>query len=269
MKDEKEKLITNLPQRYLIFIDETGDPKIHFNLGKYNDPSVFPVMTVTAVVLAKTVYQEVLMPGLDEIKDLFFGSRDVYFHSREIRRKDGIFKIFLDDELYRDFKERMALLLEKSSITIISSSINKIDFAKKAKSFKQKTGELYNIGSIYLRNVDYVLERVGHFLKNETGKIVFEMRGKKESKRIQAVLNSARQYGTFYCDKTRFEGIDKDILFFSKEDNITGLQVVDYCTYPFARHAKDTFDQNNKFFQILKKYIYKGDYGVYGLKEWP
>ncbi len=129
--NEKEKLITDLSQRYLIFIDETGDPKVHFDLRKYDDHSVFPVMTITAVVLAKTVYQEVLMPGLNEIRDRFFNSRDIYFHSREIRRKDGIFKIFLDDKLYEDFKERMDTLLEKSSITIISSSINKINFAKK------------------------------------------------------------------------------------------------------------------------------------------
>ncbi len=212
--DQKEKLIANLSQRYLIFIDETGDPKVHFNLGKYDDHSVFPVMTITAVVLARAVYQEILMPGLDEIKERFFNSRDVYFHSREIRRKDGIFKIFLDDKLYKDFKERVDMLLEKSSITIISSSINKISFAKKAKSFKQKTGEPYNVGDIYLKNVDYVLERVGHFLKNETGKIIFETRGKKESKRIQTVLNSAKQNGTFYCNKSRFKGIDEDILFF-------------------------------------------------------
>ena len=267
--NEKEKLITDLSQRYLIFIDETGDPKVHLDLRKYDDHSVFPVMTITAVVLAKTVYQEVLMPGLNEIKGRFFNSSDIYFHSRELRRKDGIFKIFLDDKLYEDFKERMDVLLEKSSITIISSSVNKINFAKKAKSFKQKTGELYNVGDIYLRNVDYVLERVGHFLKNETGKIIFETRGKKESKRIQAVLNNAKQHGTFYCGKSSFEGIDEDILFFSKKDNINGLQVVDYCTYQFARHAKDPLDPNNKFFSILKQYIYKGDYGAYGLKEWP
>jgi len=119
----KEYEILRLPHRYLIFIDEVGDPFVHFDLKKYDDPSVFPVMTVTAVIVSRSVYQDILMPGLDEIKEYFFQSKDIYFHSREIRRKDGIFKIFLNENLYSEFKRKIDLLLDKSSITIISSSI--------------------------------------------------------------------------------------------------------------------------------------------------
>lgn len=209
------------------------------------------------------------MTGIDKIKEDFFQNKDIYFHSREIRRKDGIFKIFLDELLYAKFKKRMNALLKNGSITIISSSINKIKLLKKAKKFKNIAGQQYNIGDIYLRNIEYVLERLGLFLKNKTGKIVFETRGKKENKRIQAVLINAKQKGTFYYPKERFKNIDKKILFFTKNDNINGLQMADYCTYPFARHAKNDSDKNNKFFGILRKYIYKGDYGEYGLKEWP
>ncbi len=266
---EKENIILQLPERFLVFLDEVGDPFLHWNIDDYKNPSLFPAMTVTAVIVAKAVYENVLMPGLDEIKDIFFKSKDVYFHSREIRRKDGIFKIFLDEKIYTEFKQQMNTLLEKSQISIISSSINKIKLAEKALAFEKQSGEKYNIGDIYLRNVGYVFERIGHFLNNNEGKIIFETRGKKESKRIQAVLTDARQSGTFYCPAERFKNISSDILFFDKNDNINGLQVVDYCTYPFARHAKDNLDQDNKFFDILRGYIYKGDYGEYGLKEWP
>jgi len=56
---------------------------------------------------------------------------------------------------------------------------------------------------------------------------------------------------------------------YEKKDNINGLQLADYCTYPFARHAKDNNDADNDFFKFLRKYVYNGDYGEYGLKEWP
>ena len=266
---KKEVAILSLPDRYLMFVDEVGDPFIHFDLNKYNDLSIFPVMTLTALIVSKSVYQEILMPGLDEIKEEFFKNKNIYFHSREIRNKDGIFKIFLDGVLYKTFKDKVDILLEKSSIVIISSSTNKIKFVEKAQQFQQKTGTVYNIGDIYLRNVEYVLERTGHFLKDNTGKIIFEIRGRKESKRIQGVLTNAKQDGTFYCPKERFKNIDDEILFFNKQDNINGLQIVDYCTYPFARHSKDPGDTDNNFFHILRKYIYKGDFGEYGLKEWP
>ena len=267
--NKKELEILKLAHRFLIFIDEVGDPFVHSDLNIYKDPSVFPVMTVTALVVSRTVYQEILMPGLDEIKQDFFNNKDIYFHSREIRRKDGIFKIFLDEALYSKFKDKMDRLLEKSSITIISSSINKVKFVEKVEEFQIQAGTPYNIGNMYLRNIDYVLERLGHFLQGESGKIIFEIRGKKESKRIQGVLAEAKQNGTFYCPKETFKGIADKILFFTKKDNINGLQVVDYCTYPFARHAKNSMDTDNKFFDILRRYIYKGDFGEYGLKEWP
>lgn len=268
--NEKEQIILDLPEKYLIFLDEVGDPFLHWDKNAYKDPSLFPVMTVTAVSVSKAVYKNVLMPGMDKIKDYFFKDENIYFHSREIRRKDGIFKIFLNEKVYSEFKKMLDQLLEKSSIAIISSSTNKITFLKKAKDYESRSGQKYNIGDIYLRNVGYVLERIGHFLNGaRTGKIIFEKRGKKESKRIQAVLTDAKQSGTFYHGKERFKKIDGEILFFDKKDNINGLQVADYCTYPFARHAKNQKDTDNKLFDFLRRFIYKGDFGEYGLKEWP
>jgi hypothetical protein len=58
-------------------------------------------------------------------------------------------------------------------------------------------------------------------------------------------------------------------MFFTKEDNVNGVQMADYCTYPFARHAKDPKDPDNKLFDLLRPFVYKGDFSEYGLKEWP
>lgn len=266
---KNEKILFELAYDYLVFIDETGDPFVHFDLKTYDDHSIFPVMTVSAVIIPTKVYQEIFVPGMDAIKEKYFHNKNIYFHSREIRRKDGIYKIFLDEKIYSEFKKDINDLMAISSITIISSSINKMRLAEKANIFRKQTGSAYNVGDVYLRNVDYVLERLGHFLKEKTAKIIFETRGKKESKKIQGVLDDAKDHGTFYCPKKRFSNIDKEILFFCKKDNINGLQLVDYCAYPFARHAKNNDDNDNKFFDILRKYIYSGDYNEYGLKEWP
>lgn len=267
--NKKELKILKSSHKYLIFIDEVGDPSVHFDLKKYKNPSVFPIMTVIAIIISKVDYQNILIPRVDDIKEYFFKDKNIYFHSREIRRKDGIFKIFLNKELYFDFKIKIDSLIDKSSIIIISSSINKIKFVQKANKFKEMSGEKYNIGNIYLKNVGYILERIGHFLKDESGKIIFEKRGKKESRRIQAVLTDAKKDGTFHHSKNRFRKIDDEILFFDKKDNINGLQIADYCAYPFARHAKNKLDENNKLFDFLRKYIYEGSFKEYGLKEWP
>jgi len=269
MNNEKERNIIGLPHRYIVFIDETGDPTFHKNLSIYDDPSVFPIMTVTALIIPRITYRDITMLQIDNLKQEFFNSKEIYFHSREIRRKDGIYKIFLDKDFYQDFKNKIDGIIEKSSMQIISCSIDKRKLLKRAIDFKNKNGTEYNIGDLYLKNVDYILERLGHFLRNKTAKIIFETRGKKESKRIQGVLTNAKEKGTFYCKTKQFQGIDKDILFLTKQDNINGLQLVDYCTYSFARHTKNNNDKDNLFFNFLRKYIYNGDYGEYGLKEWP
>lgn len=267
--DATEEEIYKVLDRYLVFIDETGDPFLHKNIEKYKSPTVFPVMTVTALIIKASVYKDVFVPSVDAIKEKFFSSREIHFHSNEIRRKDGIFKTFLDDAKYQDFKSLMTNTLENASVTIISSSINKMKLLQKTEKFKASTGEDYNIGDLYLTNVGWVMERVGHFLKGgDTAKIIFETRGRKESKRIQAVLTEVKKNGSFYHAVDRFKNINDEILFFTKKDNVNGLQLVDYCTYPFARYAKDKTDEN-MLFEILRKFVYKGDYGEYGLKEWP
>lgn len=266
--DAKEDGICALKERYIAFIDETGDPFIHKNHERYNDPTVFPVLTVSALVVSTTVYKEVLRPAIDEIKTRFWGTRDIHFHSNEIRRKDGIFKTLLDPVRYDEFKQMMLSALEKSSVTLISSSINKLKLLDKVERFKESSGNDYNFGDLYLRDVEWVLERIGHFVKDDTARIVFETRGNKESRRIQGVLTTVKQNGTFYTDKSRFKNISDEILFFTKEDNVNGVQMADYCTYPFARHAKNGTD-DNKLFDLLRPFVYQGDFGEYGLKEWP
>ena len=267
--DKQEKTILKLPHRYLVFLDEVGNPEFHRDIKIYQDRSVYPVLTITAAMVSRVVYGDILMPGLDEIKEYFFRNKNIYFHSREIRRKDGIFKIFLGENKYSKFKNLVDSLIERSSVVFVSSSINKLKLLEKAKKFEKSSGEKYDTGDLYLRCLGFVLERAGHFLSSDSGKIIFERRGKKESKRIQAVLDDAKRDGTFYCPKERFKNIDKEILFFDKSDNINGLQVADYCTYPFSRHAKNPKDKNNMFFDFLRKFVYQGDFGEYGLKEWP
>lgn len=266
--DLKEGEVCAVNERYLAFIDETGDPFVHKDRNRYSDPTVFPVLTVSALVVSTAVYKEVLLPAIDDIKTYFWNTRDIHFHSNEIRRKDGIFKVFLDSSKYEEFKQMMLGALEKSSITLISSSINKLKLLDKAERFKAETGNDYNPGDLYLRNVEWVFERIGHFTKDDSTRIVFETRGRKESRRIQGVLAAVKQQGTFYNPKERFKHIHDDILFFTKENNVNGIQMTDYCTYPFARHAKNGTD-DNRLFDLLRPFVYQGNFGEYGLKEWP
>ena len=236
-----EKKIIDLEQEYLVFIDETGDSAFHKKLSIYEDLSIFPTLTITALVIPTKIYKDSTMPGLDIIKEKYFKNKAVSFHSREIRRKTDQFKIFLNEEIYNDFKVDMINLIEKSQISIVSASINKVKLLEKTIAFEAFSGGAkYNIGDLYLMTVNFVLERLAQLIGSSTAKIIED-----------------------------FMGIDDDIYFFKKIDNVNGLQIADYCVYPFARHAKNPKDEDNKLFDLLRKFVYKGDRGEYGLKVWP
>ena len=263
MHNKKEKEISSLKTDYLVFVDECGDPCLHESLETYTNPSIPPIMTLVAVIVSTDSYRNIMMPQVNDIKNYFFGTENICFHSSKIRRKDGIFKEFLNPNTYNEFKLRMNNVLKHSSIQIVSCSIDK------RKLYIPKVGGGSGIGDLYLKNTEYVLERVGHFLGDSRGKIIFETVGKRESRRIRSVLARIKGGGNNYNSPRTFRGINKEILFFTKEENINGLQIADYCAYPFFRHAKDGDSDENKFFDILKPYIHKGDYGDYGFKEWP
>ncbi|MBU6388996.1 DUF3800 domain-containing protein [Patescibacteria group bacterium] len=263
-----ERALTELPDDFLIFIDEVGDPFLHRDRTRYDDPTVFPVMTVVAVAIEQSVYASDTVPRVNALKEKLFGTTSSHLHSREIRRKEGGFKVLLDAGIYESFKREMDNILLESRATLISSSINKLILLDRIERFERESSQPYNLGDIYLRNVDFVLERLGHFLKARSGQIVFETRGRSESRRVQGVLIDAKQKGTFYFSPERFGAIREEIRFFSKKDNIVGLQLADYCAYPFARHARNGGDKDNKFFDFLRQFIYKGGSGEYGLKEW-
>jgi len=265
---ENENNIVNLKEEYLIFLDESGDSKLHEDLDIYKNPSVYPVFTITALILKRSDYDTLLLPKILTLKRDFFGDDTVILHSNEIRRKDRAFKVFLNNDIYSQFKEKIAKVLDDSNITIVSSSIKKDKLLERSKKFDIVGG--YNFGNIYLRNFEFVLERIAHFLNQNsaTGKLIFETVGKNESKKIQNTLNSLKDGGTMYHNSSTFEKIDKEILFYAKKDVVNGLQVADYIVYPFAKYAKD-FTEDNALYKILLKYIHKNERSMYGLKVWP
>jgi hypothetical protein len=268
-KMENEDFILNLPQEYLVFLDESGDSKIHEDISIYKRPTVYPVFTITALLIKKEDYQNKLLPRLLHLKEKFFQNKEIIFHSNDIRRKNRGFKIFLDENVYSDFKKDIVEVIDKSKIKIISCSIKKDALLERSLRYR-KDGVDYDFGNVYLKNFEFVLERLAHFLnkKNASAKLIFETVGKAESKKIQKTLDSLKQDGTFYHNSSVFDRIDEEILFYMKKDVVNGLQIADYLVNPFAKHAKDS-SEDNQLYEILLPYVYNGDRSQYGLKIWP
>ena len=64
IKNKNEKNILKLNEEYVIFLDESGDSKLHDNLEIYNRPTVYPIFTITALIIKRSDYEKILLPKI-------------------------------------------------------------------------------------------------------------------------------------------------------------------------------------------------------------
>ena len=109
-----------------------------------------------------------------QLKTEFWGSKEVIFHSRDIRRCEKEFQILLDLEIKKRFYDQLNSIVAESDYTIISAVIQKEEYIK-------KYGRL---GNVYAVCLSFLIERAIFFLDTKEKpielEIVVEKRGKKE-----------------------------------------------------------------------------------------
>ena len=85
---------------YYLYIDESGD----HGLTKVNP--LYPIFTLCGIVVSEPD-NSLLCNEFNKIKFEFWKSIDIIFHSNKIRRCDGKFQIFLDDNVKNEFYNKL------------------------------------------------------------------------------------------------------------------------------------------------------------------
>ena len=242
-----------------LFIDETGDHGLTF-IDKN-----FPLFLLCGCVISKENLQ-LLENKVNKFKYKFFKTTDVILHSREIRKCEGSFQILFNLDLKKEFYEDLNKVISQGNFYIIGSGINKEEHIKR-----------YGKGAInpYSLSLSFILERVIFFLdnisKSSRVRIFVEERGRRENTQLVSHFNSILDRGTYYVPSERFKSKIRSFDFYSKRDNIIGLQVADLCAYPLARHILNPKEPYIPF-KIIENKIYcnkKGKYHGWGLKIFP
>jgi len=73
--------------KLLVFMDESGD----HNLKGGGDPN-YPLFVLVAVLIDGDEYAKIVQE-FEQIKQKFFGDKNIVFHEREIRKAEGVFRI--------------------------------------------------------------------------------------------------------------------------------------------------------------------------------
>lgn len=247
-----------MKQDYFLFLDESGD----HGLNKI-DPS-FPAFILCGVMLSQSNYER-LNDSFDTLKDKYWHSKNVIFHSRDIRKWQKEFSILVDHVIRQDFYQDLNDCLDNLNYRIIASAIQKAEFIKR-----------YGVLSdVYAVSLSFVIERAIFYLdtKPDAGDlhIIIEKRGKKEDAQLLRYFNKIHNSGTLFVDSNRIKGKIKSFDFKDKKENENGLQLSDLIAYPIATYIISP-ERPNPAFDLIERKFYgrrNGNYLGYGLKIFP
>lgn len=243
--------------KYKLFIDESGDH------GLSNLNPDFPIFLLCGIVISSEEYERIRI-GFNEIKQGFWKSEHVIFHSRDIRKCETEFKYLFDLDLKARFYKMLDHVISNSDYKIIASAIQK---EKYIKLYGRLSDDVYEI------SLSFIIERAIFYLDDLKEddislEIIIEKRGFKEDKKLQEHFQRILSRGTGYLQSDRLGKYHLTISFKDKKENINGLQLADLIAYPIARYILEP-DRINPSFEVFKDKFYRRLGKRYGLKIFP
>jgi len=228
---------------FLAFLDECGD----HSLVKI-DPD-FPLFVLALVVVERAAYRDTILPSLNGLKLRYWDHEGINFHSREIRLREGPFRMFLNKPIREAFMAEIAGLMQSMPYILFLTAIRK-------QQYMAQHGA--NATNPYDLALELTLEAVVQFLEEKQVQvlpIVAEARGKREDDSLEKVFYRLMTRGTASVQADRFKRLDCSVSFQPKISNIVGTQIADLCAYPSARHVLNP-QKPNPAFEIVRKHLY-------------
>lgn len=223
---------------YILFADETKKTPKN------------PYFCFAGLIIKRSIYEDILVPKINELKQNYFGKTDVVFHYTDMKNNRGDFELFKDSTIRNKFW------------TEFVNIIKIIDFTTIGVYFDQNMmKEIYKNSGTTNYDVAYrhLLENYMHFLKenNGVGAICIESRTFKENMFLQRNHFDYVEKGSIYYSSKNTSIHLSTVGFIIKGDNCIGLQIADIIPARFMRiinNQSDNYLLNNTFHE--KMYYY-------------
>lgn len=216
---------------YILYLDEA------------NVTSTNPYFCLGGIIIKRQVYENELIPKINELKIKYFGHTSVLFHYTEMKKNKGEFSIFRDGVTRTNFWNEFNTILQGIEFTTIGTYLKHSEFSE---AYMPPSNKHYEVAFIHL--VDNYIR----FLKTKKalGSIIFESRQWKENADIQEVYYRILHAGTGMYGVEECNKYLSTIGFIVKKDNCVGLQVADFVPDSFMRNingAKNFHNVSNNF----------------------
>lgn len=191
---------TGSVRRYGLFIDESGHA--HHN-NFVIDPNN-PYLTVCGVLFSEPEYRA-FRTNFRNLKQNFFNDKNIIFHSRDIRKQQGKFRILSDPKVNSYFISELNQVIANAKFEIMAILIDKRHYMQ-IRPFS--AFEIYTIA------LEFLMERTLYRLQPKNAKniqilnsvkIIAESRGAKEDVRLLSAYNKFLDTGNDFNSAERFK----------------------------------------------------------------
>lgn len=206
---------------HLAFADESGDA------GMKRINPTFPLLSFATCAFEASEYAQVVVPAVRELKQRYFGNRQVTLHERDIRRNIGVYGTLGGLAQRRAFEVELVELVEALPFVVIAIAVHKA----RLRARYPKPDDPY---SLCLR---FAIERLRMHVNAEAGRshvarIIAESRNPVADRQLRAAFESFRT-GDYLG--TSIENVELD--FATKRDGHAGMEIADLIANPIARHV--------------------------------
>lgn len=160
--------------RFIIFVDESGDHGLKPNDSKY------PVLVLVFCIFRVSDYMQHALAAISDFKFRHFGHDQVILHERDIHKDQGDFEILRDPDLRNEFLGELTQIIDRIPFAVVATVIHKGRLA----DTMSKPRNPYEIALEHgLQRVQIRLLELG--ATNATTFVVVECRGSKEDRELE------------------------------------------------------------------------------------
>jgi len=243
--------MTNLPKRYRLYIDETGDSAFnrlsnpihrYFGLlGVWLEQNADAKFTQNLKTFKESIFHETSMP--------------VAFHRKDIINKKGAFGILREAEINQKFNYGLLNLLSNSEFRLICVLIDK----------KFLWEQYSNPADPYHYCLRAMLDRYCQWLKcrNAVGDVMAEARGKQFDRLLELEYKRFFEENIAYGHEQKRVLTSSSIKFSRKTDHQAGVELADILAYPIKQNmliTAELIEESDPNFSDMLIRAIKGKY---------
>lgn len=217
---------------YILYLDESSK--------NINKESLF---CVGGIIISRKEYEDKAIPKMNDIKNKYWGNKEIVWHYSKMLRNDGEFGILKDSKIRGGFWNDVRKYIQQLECNVVGAYINNTLFSR---LFDNKNLPYYACVYDIINTYIYFLHE-----HNSQGSVVFESRNGTDNKAIWTIFDNVLNNGTNLFNKDDVNKHLTTIGFINKKENSCGLQIADIIPYKLL----ETLDCMQKDSYNLRKAI--------------